>query len=211
MELLITNEQRIKMIQNGMESQKGYSGNHWPVVKLFTPDACCTWLLSELDPEDPDIAFGLCDLGLGLLQLGYMSISEIASIRGRLGLPVERNLYFKARKSLLDYFNDAQIIGRITDSVEDEDTTEYPQPTEDSIDRADDILGYCGDLVNFSEELCCELTQFGLPTHGLTSEQCQTQADSSYTKAEQDAHAMNPAELIGTIKALAEVLYNRLK
>ncbi len=211
MELLITNEQRIKMIQNGTESQKGDSGNQWPVVKLFTPDACCTWLLSELDPEDPDIAFGLCDLGLGLLQLGYRSSSEIASIRGRLGLPVERNLYFKARKSLLDYFNDAQIIGRITDSVEDEDTTEYPQPTEDSIDRADDILGYCGDLVNFSEELCCELTQFGLPTHGLTSEQCQTQADSSYTKAEQDAHAMNPAELIGTIKALAEVLYNRLK
>ena len=211
MELLITNEQRIKMIQNGMESQKGYSGNHWPVVKLFTPDACCTWLLSELDPEDPDIAFGLCDLGLGLLQLGYVSISEIASIRGRLGFPVERNPYFMARKSLLDYFNDAQRIGRITDSVEDEDTTKYPQITEDSINIADNILGYCGDLVNFSEELCYELKQFGLPTHGLTSEQCQTQADSSYTKAEQDAHAMNPAEIIGTIKALAEVLYHRLK
>ena len=211
MELLITNEQRIKMIQNGMESQKGYSGNHWPVVKLFTPDAGCTWLLSELDPGEPDIAFGLCDLGLGLLQLGYMSISEIASIRGRLGFPVERNPYFMARKSLLDYFKDAQRIGRITDSAEDEDTTKYPQITVDSINIADNILGYCGDLINFSEELCCELKQFGLPTHGLTSEQCQTQADSSYTKAEQDAHAMNPAEIIGTIKALAEVLYHRLK
>ena len=211
MKPLLTNEQRIKMIQNGMESQKGYSGNHWPVVKLFTPDAGCTWLLSELDPEDPDIAFGLCDLGLGLLQLGYMSISEIASIRGRLGLPVEHTPYFMAKKSLLDYFNDAQRIGRITDSVEDEDTTKCPQITEDSINIADNILGYCGDLVNFSEELCYELKQFGLPTHGLTSEQCQTQADSSYTKAEQDAHAMNPAEIIGTIKALAEVLYHRLK
>jgi len=30
-----------------------------PVVKLFTPDAQCTWLLSELDPDDPDIAFGI--------------------------------------------------------------------------------------------------------------------------------------------------------
>lgn len=31
-----------------------------PVVKLFTPDGGATWLLSETDPEDPDIAFGLC-------------------------------------------------------------------------------------------------------------------------------------------------------
>lgn len=33
-----------------------------PVVKLFTPDAGCTWLLTELDPEDPDIAFGCVTL-----------------------------------------------------------------------------------------------------------------------------------------------------
>ena len=30
-----------------------------PVVKLFTPDANATWLLTELD-EDGDTAFGLC-------------------------------------------------------------------------------------------------------------------------------------------------------
>ena len=47
-----------------------------PVVKLFTPDAQCTWLLIELDPEDLDIAFGLCDLGMGCPELGYLSISE---------------------------------------------------------------------------------------------------------------------------------------
>ena len=29
-----------------------------PVVKLFTPDAGCTWLLTELDSQSPDIAFG---------------------------------------------------------------------------------------------------------------------------------------------------------
>jgi Protein of unknown function (DUF2958) len=31
-----------------------------PVVKLFTPDAQCTWLVTELDPDD-GLAFGLCD------------------------------------------------------------------------------------------------------------------------------------------------------
>ena len=112
---LITNEQRIKMIENGIESQKNHACNHWPVVKLFTPDAGCTWLLSELDPEEPDIAFGLCDLGLGFPELGYVSISEIARLRGNLGLPVERELNFKATKSLLEYSKDANDAGRIVE------------------------------------------------------------------------------------------------
>jgi hypothetical protein len=57
----------------------------YPVVKLFTPDAGCTWLLSELDPDEPDIAFGLCDLGMGFPELGSVRISEIEQIAGRLG------------------------------------------------------------------------------------------------------------------------------
>ncbi len=65
-----------------------------PVVKLFTPDANCTWLLTELDPEEPDIAFGLCDLGMGFPELGSVRISELESVRGKLGLPVERDRYF---------------------------------------------------------------------------------------------------------------------
>ena len=32
---------------------------------MFTPEAGATWLLNEIDPEDPDIAFSLCDLGVG--------------------------------------------------------------------------------------------------------------------------------------------------
>lgn len=65
-----------------------------PVVKLFTPDGGCTLLLSQRDPEEPDIAFGLCDLGMGCPELGSVRISEPESARGRLGLPVERDHYF---------------------------------------------------------------------------------------------------------------------
>ena len=63
-----------------------------PVVKLFTPDAGATWLLTELDPEDRDIAFGLCDLGLGCPELGYVSLNELNAVRGALRLRVERDL-----------------------------------------------------------------------------------------------------------------------
>lgn len=65
-----------------------------PVVKLFTPDAQCTWLLTELDP-DGGLAFGLCDLGLGCPELGYVSLTELYAVRGKLGLPVERDRHFE--------------------------------------------------------------------------------------------------------------------
>jgi hypothetical protein len=83
-----------------------------PVIKLFTPDAQCTWLLTELDP-DGGLAFGLCDLGLGEPELGYVSLVELASVRGKLGLPVERDLHFEADKSISAYAEEAREFRRI--------------------------------------------------------------------------------------------------
>jgi hypothetical protein len=54
-------------------------------------------------PEDTDRAFGLCDLGQGFPQLGYVSLAELATVRGPLGLHLERDLYFKADKTLSAY------------------------------------------------------------------------------------------------------------
>jgi hypothetical protein len=84
-----------------------------PVVKLFTPDAVCTWLLTEIDRDDPDIAFGLYDLGMGFPELGSVSPSELASVRGRLGLPIERDLHFVSMKTLSAYADDARRVGAI--------------------------------------------------------------------------------------------------
>jgi len=83
-----------------------------PVVKLFTPDAQCTWLLTELD-SDGGLAFGLCDLGLGCPELGYVSLAELASVRGKLGLRVERDRHFEADKTLSAYADEARAHGRI--------------------------------------------------------------------------------------------------
>lgn len=74
---LITTEQRERMLANGRASAENPDTDHAPVVKLFTPDAGCTWLLSELDPTEPDIAFGLCDLGMGYPELGSVRILEL--------------------------------------------------------------------------------------------------------------------------------------
>src|SRR5262249_5080128 len=85
-----------------------------PVVKLFTPDANCTWLLTELEPDEPDIAFGLCDLGLGCPELGSVSLTELGSVRGALGLPVARDLSFRATKTLSAYADEARANRGIT-------------------------------------------------------------------------------------------------
>jgi hypothetical protein len=104
---LITAAQRQQLIRNGQATAaatlEDRSIDHYPVVKLFTPDANATWLLTEIDPEDPDHAFGLCDLGLGFLELGYVSLQELESVRGPLGLRVERDLYFEADRTLSAY------------------------------------------------------------------------------------------------------------
>jgi hypothetical protein len=83
-----------------------------PVVKLFTPDAQCTWLLTEIDPDD-GLAFGLCDLGMGEPELGYVSLVELASVPGKLGLPVERDRHFEADKTLSAYAHEARARGSI--------------------------------------------------------------------------------------------------
>ncbi|HCK85138.1 MAG TPA: transposase [Hyphomonadaceae bacterium] len=111
---LITTAHREAMLANGRCSAAGADIDPHPVVKLFTPDAGATWLLTELDPDDPDIAFGLCDLGLGYAELGSVRLSEIESVRGKLGLPVERDLYFEADKPLSAYADEATKRGAIS-------------------------------------------------------------------------------------------------
>lgn len=61
------------------------------LVKFFTPDSNWTWYASEFDGND--ILFGLVS-GFEV-ELGYFSLSELQSVEGPLGLPIERDLHFK--------------------------------------------------------------------------------------------------------------------
>lgn len=63
-------------------------------VKFFTPDARWTWLATEGQEDDGDFMFFGYVIGLES-EAGYFVLSELESIRGALGLPVERDLHFK--------------------------------------------------------------------------------------------------------------------
>ena len=75
------------------------------VAKFFTPDAGWTWYAIEGSPVDEDgyydtdkekVDFLFFGLVSGIeVELGYFSLSELKTVRGAFGLPVERDLYFE--------------------------------------------------------------------------------------------------------------------
>jgi hypothetical protein len=125
----LTADQTQQLLANGRTTKSALAEmreppDHRPVVKLFTPDAACTWLLTEIDPDEPDIAFGLCDLGMGFPEIGSVSLSEIDGLRGRLGLPVERDQWFEGNYPLSVY---ARAARRAEGIVTDRDALEMAE------------------------------------------------------------------------------------
>lgn len=60
-EPLIPDDLLAKLVDNGRTSEEQDGFDPFPVVKLFTPDAAATWLITEAYPEGDDVRlFGLC-------------------------------------------------------------------------------------------------------------------------------------------------------
>jgi hypothetical protein len=118
---LFTRELRQKLIDNGRAQAKvkgtKAEKDFWPAVKLFYPAGAATWLLTELDPGDDDVAWGLCDLGMGCAEFGTVRISELASFRGRFGLGIDRDRFFQAKAPISRYIAAADAAGRITEQI----------------------------------------------------------------------------------------------
>jgi hypothetical protein len=88
---LLTEEIRRKLPP--LYSQDGKGGKTVAWVKYFTPSSSWTWYGVEFDGKDT--FFGLVDGHCK--ELGYFSLSELESIRGPMGLPIERDLYWQPK------------------------------------------------------------------------------------------------------------------
>ncbi|UXS98914.1 DUF2958 domain-containing protein [Agrobacterium tumefaciens] len=109
MSILLTLELRQKLLHNNATAR---DTDHVPVVKWFAPWGAATWLLTEME-QDGDICFGLCDLGLGEPELGYVSLREVMSVEGPYELKIERDLHFHTDKPLSEWFKAARADRRI--------------------------------------------------------------------------------------------------
>ena len=108
---LITKAQHEQLRSNSIRHDEDDNFDPKPVVKLFHPVGAATWLLTEID-EEGNTAFGLCDLGLGFPELGYVSLRELASLK-MMGLGVERDKWFTATNPLSEYTTEANEKDRI--------------------------------------------------------------------------------------------------
>ncbi len=72
-----------------------------PIVlaHFFDPCGAANWWITEGSPTDSNdyLMFGLCDLGMGFPELGYVSIRELQEVRGPLGIGLERDLYWSPK------------------------------------------------------------------------------------------------------------------
>jgi hypothetical protein len=109
---LLTKELTERLLRNG--ANRGQ--DHAPVVKFFNPTGGATWLITEMDPEDCDTLFGLCDLGQGFPELGSVSLAELSGIKVRFGLGIERDLHFTGKYPISVYAKAADIAGGIVES-----------------------------------------------------------------------------------------------
>ena len=97
---LLTKEMRKKLPPLYAQESKG--GKAVAYLKLFTPDSSWSWYITEGSPIKDDNGkevdfhfFGLVDGHEK--ELGYVALSELQSVRGPMGLPIERDLHWQPK------------------------------------------------------------------------------------------------------------------
>ena len=84
-------------------NKAGYSGNK--AICKFFGGSSATWVIFGRDKSDPDILMCVADLGMGCVEGGSVSLSELESIKfPPFGLPVERDLYFSNEGKTMSFF-----------------------------------------------------------------------------------------------------------
>ena len=88
---LLTQEIRRKLPP--LYSQDGKGGEAIARIKFFCPSSSWSWYATEFDVDDT--FFGLVDGQCK--ELGYFSLRELEEVRGPMGLPIERDLYWQPK------------------------------------------------------------------------------------------------------------------
>jgi hypothetical protein len=77
---------------------KGADFDQMVVAKFFDPCGSWCWYVMNEDPNDPDYLWGIVK-GFEV-EMGSFSLSELESVKGALGLGIERDLYFTPMPAL---------------------------------------------------------------------------------------------------------------
>ncbi len=94
--------QEIREILPPLYSQDGKGGKAIAYAKYFTPSSSWTWLATEgepvLDDSQNEVDYKFFGLVFGHeREFGYFLLSELEEVCGPMGLPIERDLWFKPK------------------------------------------------------------------------------------------------------------------
>lgn len=100
---LITKEIEEKFKKYPFGSQEGFGEDAEVLVKYFNPSGLGTWLITEAEKQDDGewLLYGYCNIYEW--EWGSVSLKELESIKGPLGLGIERDLYTGDKKYIKDY------------------------------------------------------------------------------------------------------------
>lgn len=92
----------IRQTLPALYDQDGKGGDAVVYIKYFLPDFSWSWYVLEgspvLDKAGSEVDFEFFGLVDGFeKELGYFRLNELKSFRGKLGLPIERDLYFSPK------------------------------------------------------------------------------------------------------------------
>jgi len=100
---LITKEIQTKLDKAGWRGEKA-------IFKLFNCTGGQTWVVFGQDEEEPDILNAACDLGMGCVEFGSISLSEIKAV---LGWRLNRDMYFGNEGKDLKFFLEQETLSGI--------------------------------------------------------------------------------------------------
>ncbi len=115
-EPLLTDEQEARLLRNGTQDPKGFSGDHVPVVRFFDPMGPASWLITaervasgqrgDHDHFQFVTYYGLADLGFGSPEAGEIDLIDVEIAVSQNGGRLVRDDEFDPRDRPLSFFED---------------------------------------------------------------------------------------------------------
>ena len=97
--------ERLAALRENHKHRHENSHDPYPVAHLYLPGGRHQWLLTELD--DDNVAFGLCDLGMGFPELGYVDLNEVMAAAASVNVKLCCTADFRAIAPLSVYADQA--------------------------------------------------------------------------------------------------------
>jgi len=110
---LFSEPELVRLAQNFQSSTDKM--DHIPGAKLYIPMSGLTWLVTELNPNNPTKGFALIDDGNGVVTFDEIDIDDIIRLAVSKANHVKRDPYFSGKYPIRTYLNAALTYGFITD------------------------------------------------------------------------------------------------